>query len=426
MQHFDLYVFSTYLIVTTIGMVLSVVLFFTKGIATSSPRNRLYVRGKNLVAASALTEAITDSAIIIYIMYGDDNTNLDRFFVPVMFYIQLCLMVIAMLNFLHSQKLSLRFGMAFVIPVALVAATHIGIFVCNNGFAAILDTPYTAFLHTQVSQAIATVLYALIIAEAILATYIIIQKTIRFHNNIDNYVSGAQGVKSHWIIYTVAAFVMFFVVSAADFLVSDSFFDTVVMWGKTIIFTIATICVVNTQGIFLDVGEAFNPTLERMIYHTDLADSKAPGSNACAPISQHDGNGAEAMHATDETDPIFHIIDEWTNRADHPYLAESITINQVAEQMGINKRLLSQYLNNVMHLNFNTWINQLKVEEVKRIIATKPQLNFTCIAAHAGFSDAPAMSKIFKKVCGMSPSDYRNSFGGGKTPLDFWGRITTH
>uniref|UniRef100_UPI004028BC96 helix-turn-helix domain-containing protein n=1 Tax=Prevotella sp. TaxID=59823 RepID=UPI004028BC96 len=46
---------------------------------------------------------------------------------------------------------------------------------------------------------------------------------------------------------------------------------------------------------------------------------------------------------------------------------------------------------------------------MKRIIEEEPSQNFNIIANRVGFTDAPSMTKIFKSVCGMTPTMYRNS-----------------
>ena len=395
------------------------VLYFSKGIRVTSPKNSLYDKGKTLVATSALIEAITDTVIVIRIIYANDYLCLNKFFVPMMFFFQMCIMLVAVLNFLHSERWSLRIGILFTIPVVIISIAHFAIFVVNHGVN-FLSPAYAEYLDSDVSLYLGAFLDAAIIIEATFAIYIITQKTIRFVRNIDNYVSGPAATKSHWLIFLVGAFMLFFVVSAADFLVSTRDFDIFTMWLKTIVFIVATVCGINLQEIYLDIRPAFNYKLEQMIASQDLKeqpDSTGHDANAQAAQQEYadnrEGQASSDSYRTHEAsqetaEPIANIIERWKRLPERPYLAESITINQVSEQMKLNKRLLSQYLNNVMGVNFNTWINQLKVAEVKRIIDAEPTTNMTAIADRTGFTDAPAMSRIFKNMCGMSPSAYRN------------------
>ncbi len=69
----------------------------------------------------------------------------------------------------------------------------------------------------------------------------------------------------------------------------------------------------------------------------------------------------------------------------------------------------SKYLNNVMGMNFNSWINSMRIEEVKEQIEKSPETAMVEIAQHAGFTDSSAMTKVFKRVTGMTPTQYRNN-----------------
>ncbi len=50
--------------------------------------------------------------------------------------------------------------------------------------------------------------------------------------------------------------------------------------------------------------------------------------------------------------------------------------------------------------------NEIKIEEAKRLIGEN-ELNFTEISAHLGFASLHYFSRTFKKVTGMSPSEYK-------------------
>ena len=128
----------------------------------------------------------------------------------------------------------------------------------------------------------------------------------------------------------------------------------------------------------------------------------------CLAAGSGSGVAEEALPPFASTDTMDKIVGEWVSRADKPFLREGVTVTQVADEMHISARLLSQYINNVKHVNFNTWINQLKTAEVMRIISGHADYSFVQIAAMTGFADAPAMSKTFKSIVGMSPSAYRN------------------
>ena len=88
-------------------------------------------------------------------------------------------------------------------------------------------------------------------------------------------------------------------------------------------------------------------------------------------------------------------------------MQESITLLDVAEETKLSPRLLSEFLNKYYKVNFCTWINTLRVEEVKRLLVEQPSLSIADISVMVGFSDPASLSKIFKKISNESPSAYK-------------------
>lgn len=392
MRQIDIAAFATYLIISTISVNVAVVLFFSKNTFIKSPKKALYERGRKLVAISALIEGLTDVVIVSRMVYNNEYLCLNKFFVPTTFFFEMTLMFVAMLNFLHSNKYSLQKMAIFIFPVTAIVLLHAITFISQYGFVFHMPA-YEKFLNTRTSIVLATLLDIAIISEAIFSIIIIIRKAISFHRHIDNYVCGPAVARSHWLTHIVGIFMLFFVVSAADFLVSTRNFDILTMWLKTIVFIVATVCGLNLQDIYIDISPAFDNKSESA--QPTTADKK----ELAATTSQ--------TPTVPTNSQIADIVDKWTNNSSKPFLAESITINQVAEQMQLNKRQLSQFLNNTLNMNFNTWINSLKVEEAKRMIVDEPDLSLYNIALRTGFTDAPAMSRIFKSRCGITPSAYR-------------------
>jgi AraC-like DNA-binding protein len=94
-----------------------------------------------------------------------------------------------------------------------------------------------------------------------------------------------------------------------------------------------------------------------------------------------------------------------------PYLNESLTLTELARQIGVTRNQLSFLINNTYGGNFYSYINKFRVEEVKRLIADPKNNNFTILslAYEAGFPSKSSFHTIFKKFTGLTPVEYRNS-----------------
>lgn len=287
------------------------------------------------------------------------------------------------------------------LPIVAIVLIHYAIFFIP-GLHALVDgdidmTSYDAYLECATSRVLDALLTAYVVTISSIGIYFLTVSKIRFLDHIRKYHDGEENGKCAWMHVLIWTQIIFYVLCCVTILVTTPEFNVTSLWIQFVLSIIITISTLNIQEIYLHLGPAFGNA------STDVEEQKADDA-----IDGAD-NGAETDPESNDGDPISVIIDRWLNRSDRPYLAEGLTINKVAEQMNLNKRLLSQYLNNVLCQNFNAWINELKVNEVKRIIEEEPSQNFNTIANRVGFNDAPAMTKVFKSVCGMTPTMYRNS-----------------
>lgn len=91
------------------------------------------------------------------------------------------------------------------------------------------------------------------------------------------------------------------------------------------------------------------------------------------------------------------------------YLDESITLNSVARLMSISHHQLSQLLNEKYNMNFNTFVNTYRVEEVKRLLLNYPDKTVLQIAHEAGFNSKSTFYDSFTRFTGLTPVEYRKN-----------------
>lgn len=95
------------------------------------------------------------------------------------------------------------------------------------------------------------------------------------------------------------------------------------------------------------------------------------------------------------------------NEDDH--LDSEVKLTDLAERIGTSPQLLSQYLNDVMGVNFFDYINGLRVMHIQKMMGTpagaaQPLLE---LALGAGFNSRSTFNAAFKKISGMAPSEWR-------------------
>ena len=92
-----------------------------------------------------------------------------------------------------------------------------------------------------------------------------------------------------------------------------------------------------------------------------------------------------------------------------PYLNPELTIKDISDHLNISRHHITQVLNERIEKNFYNFINEFRLEEVKKRIVD-PQyshLTLIAIAFDSGFNSKSAFNSIFKKNTGQTPSEYR-------------------
>ncbi len=95
--------------------------------------------------------------------------------------------------------------------------------------------------------------------------------------------------------------------------------------------------------------------------------------------------------------------------SEHPYTNSDLTLNLLAEKMGITSHNLSEVMNTRLNQNFYDFINHYRIEQVKKDLSDpgKKHLKILSIAFDAGFSSKTTFNTIFKSKVMMTPSEYR-------------------
>jgi len=96
------------------------------------------------------------------------------------------------------------------------------------------------------------------------------------------------------------------------------------------------------------------------------------------------------------------------------HFRENIDRDDVAAVAFITPNYLSKQFRSKMGMNLREYINQIRVEEAKRLLLST-NLPVSEVAGMAGYENISYFSTVFRKRTGMSPVDWRNSGGGERT-----------
>ena len=85
-----------------------------------------------------------------------------------------------------------------------------------------------------------------------------------------------------------------------------------------------------------------------------------------------------------------------------------LSLDMVAEKVNLTPQYLSKYFQKYMGISYIKYLNSLRFESAyKELVNT--DLSITHIVIENGFPDAKAFNKLFKKVYGVNPREYRKN-----------------
>jgi AraC-like DNA-binding protein len=96
--------------------------------------------------------------------------------------------------------------------------------------------------------------------------------------------------------------------------------------------------------------------------------------------------------------------------ADRIFLDPELTVEKVGQHTQLAPKLISAVINQHLHKNFNSFINEYRIEEVKQrlVDSTHEHLTLTGIAFDSGFNSQATFQRTFKQLTGVSPKVYVN------------------
>lgn len=93
------------------------------------------------------------------------------------------------------------------------------------------------------------------------------------------------------------------------------------------------------------------------------------------------------------------------------YRESNLTLKDLAKRLSISPHNFSEIINTQLNQNFFDFINKYRVDDVKTALNDPQKSNYTllAIALEAGFNSKSSFNAIFKKITGMTPSQYRKN-----------------
>ncbi|MFO1470424.1 MAG: helix-turn-helix domain-containing protein [Turneriella sp.] len=110
------------------------------------------------------------------------------------------------------------------------------------------------------------------------------------------------------------------------------------------------------------------------------------------------------LEGIDQKQLHFELIELMTS--EKLYMDDSLTLAKLAEELDIKPHQLSEFLNRYMGMNFNRFINHLRIEKAVKLLLESPGTNILDVAFECGFKSKAAFNAAFSSFKGMPPTKY--------------------
>ena len=94
------------------------------------------------------------------------------------------------------------------------------------------------------------------------------------------------------------------------------------------------------------------------------------------------------------------------------YLDPYLGLDSLAEDLNVSSGHLSFLINTYSDHNFSDFINELRIEQVKKLIMEKEYIDYTIVSIglESGFNSKSTFYSAFKKFTNLSPTQYKKEY----------------
>jgi AraC-like DNA-binding protein len=96
-------------------------------------------------------------------------------------------------------------------------------------------------------------------------------------------------------------------------------------------------------------------------------------------------------------------------KKENVFRQQNLTIQQFAIKLGIAPKELSRFLAEYHQMNFSEYVNHHRIEYIKSLISSAEVEKYTLVslAELSGFSSKSSFNATFKKITGLTPSEFK-------------------
>ena len=225
-------------------------------------------------------------------------------------------------------------------------------------------------------------------------TLILLRKHMK---NIKNNFSYTEKISLRWLKYILVGMgfvwiaVIFANIVSSLSILTDSMHDHVIYLAATIVMFFLGYFGIKQKAIYSTIATNSNPEIDNNLNKTEKKRSRYKKSG---------------LKKTEAEVQLKKLLDYFEN--DKPYLNGKLNLKEVADHIDTSVNHLSQIINELLDKSFFDFVNGYRVEEVRNLLSDSKNKQYTLLAVayESGFNSKSSFNSIFKKITGLTPSQY--------------------
>ena len=90
------------------------------------------------------------------------------------------------------------------------------------------------------------------------------------------------------------------------------------------------------------------------------------------------------------------------------HFAEEITVKQLSDHLFLSESYISKIFSEKLKYGFREYINSLRIDKAQSLLERSDR-KIIDIMNECGFSNQSSFNRVFRKICGLSPKEYRKN-----------------
>lgn len=258
---------------------------------------------------------------------------------------------------------------------------------CQSGFA---DTQNGVMMESIDMQYVSPFYSLFINVQMILYLAFTVQLFIKYRSKIKQFYSNTFKLELNWLGSFLAIYILLFIYSILQTVINISIFE--MSWIQRWWFHFASCLAIIYIGV-----KGYYTKMDKL---TDVEFNNVTSM----PPSTKVNDGVQSFEK--EIEKLYEFIGK-----EKPHLNPEMSLKLMANSFNYSSAQLSELINNGLGVNFNDFINTYRVEEIKRSLQNgdHKSLSLVAIAFDCGFNSKATFNRVFKKLVGLSPTEYLKS-----------------